>query len=270
MQTARNNSGWWHAATVVVAAVALGGWATVAPASTITALGVDPDLGAGWRSSSIPKIAAADPSGDGVYGSDGYHVYGNNAVLSSKPAYIASFTEGGWWTTYEYATPIGAQPPLNDPSQPFGPLHPTVANLAFTGMRYCSGSITSNMFSFTLSQERTFVLTVITDAWNASGDPLRFASPDISVTGPNGAVAAETGLLSYADTVPDYVFFKISGNAGDTFTVWMAGNTFLNPANEQPWDTMGTAGFAFETIVPEPSVALLLSLGGLLAWRRRR
>lgn len=227
----------------------------------IIALGVDEDLGASWRSTSIPKYAQFDPNADNAYGNDGYYVYTGdgttNALLSSLPAYISSVTALG--------VPEGGtdRPFMDDPTQAIAG---TVSDVR-VGMWYKNVAANSgyhSMFTITLAQPADFVLTTILDTHPATS---YYDSNAIKVTGSGNASAELTGLTTNCENgknLQDYAFFAISGNTGDVFTVSM--NAVAGG--------IASAGVAFEHTVPEPSSLALLSIGliSLLcyAWRKRK
>lgn len=80
-------------AIVAGAMLALGN--VVVQGAVITYLGQDATSGGDWRNSGVAKSSTFDPNGDGVYGSDGYHmaVYvGGNLVRSALPSYVSGLT----------------------------------------------------------------------------------------------------------------------------------------------------------------------------------
>ena len=249
-------------------------------ATTIDYLGTDSTTGAAWRSTGVDKTAAYDPNHDNVYGSDGYYVlYGPNPdspdnygswgsvalLMQSLPTYIDSVTEG-FPRSSEWNTVWGVSAVMDDPSQPIGS---SVAALAKSGVWQGTsgpgpGPTTSTFFTIKLNEASTFVLTTIVGTQSNA----LFNATAVTVTG-SDLVTKTADVSSYPTYNTDYVFFKLSGNAGDTFTVSMAG-----PSGA--WTGFATtSGIAFEAVSsPEPSstVMVLTGAAGLLAyaWRKRR
>jgi hypothetical protein len=237
---------------VVLAGILLGAGA-VSQAAVISALGADANRGETWRSTSDPKPALFDPNGDNAYGSDGYIIYGTSpnfggSVQYALPGYIGSvFTASG-------LTPNNsvAYAPLDDPSNP---ISATVPNLTLTGLRYeASGTPLAyrDYLTFVLATDQTFVLSVIMDT--SSGDEALGAR----VTGPGGVFAVQAAPA--LNGIPDYLFFQVSGLAGDAITLALQNNA---------GGTSYLSGVGFEMLAPEPSIGLLLLTGcGLWRWKR--
>ena len=236
-----------------------------AAATTIEWLGLDSTTFAGWRSTDVNqagKLAQYDPNGDHVYGSDGYYVAWKNVtegngsavdIKSSLPStYIAgveALRDNSYYNS-GYAK-------IDDPSQT---ITSTVADLPATGVWQTDAAGTFDFFKITLANDAAFVLTTILgthDQSTANANAITITSSD-DATGVTQSLAA----VGYA---PEYAFFKLSGKAGDTFTVTLIGNAGNN--------NTCTSGIAFEK-VPEPSTTVMIISGiaGLLAyaWRKRK
>lgn len=241
--------------------------AGAAQAAVVTALGVDTNLGEGWRSTGVTKASYADPNGDKVYGSDGYYVAGytagsslpatggvNPPILSSLPSYITSVTPDVNLTRY-FDSGYAA---LDDPTQS---ISAAVANLSGTNPSPAAQNATGVWFfngnhdflTFQLAATSEFVLTVILDAGNSTAS--------VTVSGPGGATDT---LAETSDGNPDYAFFDIQGAAGDIFTVALTANNahFVNGYST-------ASGLGFE-VVPEPASLSLLAAGGLLVFKRHK
>ncbi len=228
-------------------------------AYTITDLGIDVDRGGAWRSTSVDKPDAFDPNGDNAYGTDGYYCYGIPSdggglqEIQSLPSYIASLTTHGSFHNNNY-------PKIDDPSKPIAP---SVADMTDTGMRYIGSTSYYEFFTFELADSVDFVVTTIIDDHSSLG---LYRPRAVKVTGPGGTSAELAGLdaPTIANGTLDYVFFQISGDAGDTFGVsLLSGGTY----------GVTVTGLGFEAL-PEPSTATLAAtaLIGLLvcSWRKRR
>jgi len=225
-------------------------------AATISYLGIDTTTGDAWRSTDTVKnvVTGADPNGDNAYGSDGYYVAcrasGGGAIniMSSLPSsYIQSVTAGrSSWAAAYYAQ-------LDDPSQAIGP---NVANLPITGLWYADSTGYNDFFTVTLEKDASFVLTTILGTSPSPG----YAATGIRVTCSDSVT--ESASIAVGDGVPAYAFFKLSGAAGQTFTIALTGGSGVG----------ASSGIAFESVpVPEPGT-LATGLIGLLAyaWRKRR
>ncbi len=244
---------------LLVAVVAL---AQPAAATTITALGAQGDFGPGWRSTDVTKTAAYDPNHDGAYGSNGYYYVTYNdewtgqVVKSSLPAFL----DGDVAVASGYYL-WGGNSDFDDPSQPIGPSVADIRSCVFANDGIAADTY-SDALHFTLATQSDFVLTVILDGRPESNwDADRVDS--VKVTGPGSSSSEVSGLDAYFGNTFDYAFFRIRGNAGDTFTVSLRG----------PDTSRMITGLGFEAI-PEPSTLALLTTGllGLLcyAWRRRK
>lgn len=253
--------------SVVLAMIAV--LAESVAATTIEYLGTDTVTKEAWRSTGTSKAASvtgvigADPNGDNAYGSDGYYVAWKNSdsfgpgadTLSSLPSsYISSVTALQAGTYYN----AGGYAKLDDPSLAIAS---TVADLPAAGVWQTDAAGTFDFFTVTLAKDTTFVLTTILgthDGVTSNANAIKITSSD-DVTG-------VTQLITAPDTSPEYAFFKLTGKAGQTFTITLTGNTGnINTT---------TTGIAFESAVPEPSTTVMIISGvaGLLAyaWRKRK
>jgi hypothetical protein len=250
--------------TIVVLAMAAF-LAQSAAAATISYLGYDSTTQADWRTTSVAKPSAFDPSGDNAYGTDGYSVlYGTPsttlAAIQALPSYISNVTFGS--LDYQVAnTPGTSMAPLDDPREAIGT---AVADFDKTNWAFLTSGANYayiNCGTVTLAQSGSFTLNLISGADRA---PYYNGTYAVKVT--SGAVSADslTTPLAANDGNIDHTFFRLSGNAGDTFTI-----SSMTPTGVIAYSGIGFEGF----VVPEPSTIVLLMSGlvGLLAyaWRKR-
>ena len=254
--------------SVVLAMIAV--LAESVAATTIEYLGTDTVTKEAWRSTATSKAASvtgvtgADPNGDNAYGSDGYYVAwkdvttGNGSgvdVKSSLPSSYISSVTGVRTNTYYNADGYAK---LDDPSLAIAS---TVDNLPSSGVWQTDAAGTFDFFTVTLAKDTTFVLTTIL----GNHDGVTSNANAIKVTSSDDATGV-TQLITAPDASPEYAFFKLTGKAGQTFTITLTGNA--GNVNTT------TAGIAFESAVPEPSTTVMIISGiaGLLAyaWRKRR
>jgi hypothetical protein len=239
--------------------------------STISYLGLDTTTNAGWRTTTTTKTASYDPDGDNVYGSDGYFVayhgtagggYPADAMLK-LPSYLSSVssprtsltgangTTKGTYYSSDYAA-------IDNPSLLSGS---SVSDLAATGVFQGNPNSAASveMFDISLASDATFVLALILGTHN----DLTHEVNSVTITSSTGVTLTES-VSTIAAKSAEYMFFTLSGAAGETFTISMTGNG----------NTPSCTGIAFEAATPEPSTnAMLISaLAGLLAygWRKRR
>ena len=236
-----------------------------ATAATVTYLGVDTTTTDGWRTTDVSKSATFDPNGDNAYGSDGYYMshgvapYGTGGFTLDAllPSYVSSVVPSPAPVFTYNSSSFFAK--MDDPAQPIGPA--PVSDLFSTGVWAVAGTADTKFFEVTLQDTATFLAGVI---WNV--DLTGWRTNQIKIIGPGGVSDQVTGLVAAVPVIDtSYAFFQLSGNAGDTFEVWMQqDDVSVGP---------GTSGLLFEE-VPEPSVTVMLISGlvGLLAyaWRKRR
>lgn len=229
--------------------------AAAAQGGTVGYLGQDTSTLANWRTPATDKPAAFDPSGDDVYGSNGYYVAfwsgtgSSIAVQQSLPSYVSGVSPklSG---TYAY----GGYAALNNPSAGTQP-----TNLASGLWHQGSGTGELDLFDITLSDETSFVLGVIYNTHDATSyNPVGMRARQKNGTANTGMVS-----ISHSAGAAYYQFFSVSGVAGDIFTVSAQGGG----------GAVTVSGLTFET--PEPSAAVLLLSGGCLGllgclWRRRQ
>jgi hypothetical protein len=219
--------------------------APAAQAATISYLGSDVDTHAAWRSTDVAKPAAFDPNGDNAYGTDGYHTFNGSGLVSALPSYITNLNDGP--STFSG----GGYPDMDNPAATIGVAVADVDAGVFFG-------INTTNFNFELAEDSQFVLTVILGGNVTQNRPTGMTV--LQTTG-GGATATAT---SWTQSNPendgtqevDYLFFNVTGLAGDVFTIQPSGT---------PINAEAISGLAFEA-VPEPSsdpeITSITSLGG--------
>lgn len=206
--------------------------APTAQAATITYLGSDVDTHAAWRSTDVAKTAAFDPNGDNAYGTDGYHTFNGSGLVSAPPTYITNLNDGP--NTFSGS----AYPDMDNPAAPIGVAVADVDAGVFFG-------INDTNFNFELAEDSEFVLTIILGGNHNQNRPT-----GITLTQTVGG-AATASATPWTESNPtndgtqgvDYLFFKVTGVAGDVFNIQPSG-TDVN--------VEAISGVAFEA-VPEPS-----------------
>lgn len=205
----------------------------------------------GWRNSTPAK--PLDIDGDNILGTDGYWNPSNGTVL---PAYVVSAAKqnvGGDNTGAGFGV-------MDDPEDPSG-----ADTWDFGGWRNSSttevelATITLSANAGTLLNNQTLRIGWLYDIYNFSGSFFMRAAVD------SGGDSGLTPLISYTDSGLDTAFFDIS-NVVDGDIIQLYGT-----ANTDNWAVMGGVTFDSLTVIPEPSTAILASLGLLgLSLRRRR
>ncbi|MHB1158621.1 MAG: PEP-CTERM sorting domain-containing protein [Phycisphaerales bacterium] len=246
----------------VLATVSLTG---VGHAGTITYLGQDQSTLPSWRDSTVAKPAAltggtngsGDPNGDNVYGSDGYHVYVVQAVApnlttptSSLPSYISGVAQASGLATWSDSS-YGM---INDPTVVGGLPSKRAVVL------YKNVPTEQDFLTITLAADSTFVMGVVGGTWGGPTNDI-YNFNRLRVRQVVGGAADSTLLtVAFLKATPYYDFFRISGVAGDQFTV---------SAQRTPSATgVSLTGLSFEAI-PEPASLGMLALGGLMIAARR-
>ncbi|MCY2941407.1 MAG: tandem-95 repeat protein, partial [Planctomycetota bacterium] len=203
----------------------------------IAYVGLQADMGAGWRTASTPKTYDID--GNNVLGSNGWWL--PNYTLSS-PSYITSFANnsyypgnGGYALVDNPLTTPGASPSL---------IYSGTTNGQFPG--YGIKSINS-VVSFTLTGVvpgtiRVGIMTGNTDvsgAFGASGYQIISAPFDSGMT-----TELQTNGAVYNGN-PDWVFFDITGGiAGQTYSIYAKGG---------PQGNAGIGAISFDSITVTPT-----------------
>lgn len=244
-----------------------------AQAATIQYLGIDSATGADWRNASVAKPTAFDPNRDGVYGNDGYTVgiydaSNNKTQMSSLPSYVSDTTpivhNGQYGRTA-----------INDPTNPANSIN-LAGWFAQGGPNYLYPNWIANPtdpttrtwdeMTFTLSKDASFVLTLLVPG--PASNTFQVAQHGVR------SADADSGLHSIAlvsDMSPEYMFFNISGKAGDQFTVYGMVGIDQDPRVTGGCDAeLFLNGVAFESAVPEPASLSLLGVAGALVLGRRR
>lgn len=201
--------------------------ATLAEAANVARVGVQQDLGPGWRTPTVLK--AFDPDGDNVLGSDGYQLVN---VRPAWPSYVASAEV----LTSTYPGNAG----YASIDQPTG-----IPGVFQTGTLnpYPGTGFSADLFRFTLGPTvvgRTIRVSLLVDNLDNAG----FNSASLTLVQTVGGSAA-AGQFSNGDPVlnnrkPDWITFEITdGKPGDVFVIRGTGGPNL---------TASLGGVAFDSV----------------------
>lgn len=214
------------------------------------------DPGYGWRSPGGPP-KPLDIDGDGVYGTDGYRLFG--IPYNSPPSYISTITalrSVNGPDSVDYAM-------IDDPFNPGG-------NDIEAGTLYINGVNGEYAFaSFVIGSgvPSLFRLGLFVDNGDSPNPPPLFrVAQTVGGAADSGSIQGNT----LPDLNPDWYFVDVQGaQAGDVFTVYLehtgSGNLLLGGLTFDHLDIPPDS-------VPEPSSAMLLGIGALMVQRlvRRR
>jgi hypothetical protein len=219
------------------------GLSTSGFAGTITYITTDFDLGSGWRTSTVPKT---DIDPNDVLGTDGWYVAGNDGS-TEIPAYLTSLIpnsfvfggDGGYASIDDPNTTPGLTPSLiqSGTLNPFPGTGSTAVDLTFT-----FGAIVPSMVQLGLMIDNLDIAAYNPDALQV-----------IQVGGTGASSVVDTTGALYNDRIPDWVFFDIQPQPGETYEVIVTGGT-----NECA--CLGAASFD-SSDVPEPSSFSLAGIG---------
>jgi hypothetical protein len=219
------------------------GLSTSGFAGTITYITTDFDLGSGWRTSGVPKT---DIDPNDVLGTDGWFVAGDEGS-TEIPAYLTSLIsdgivfggDSGYASIDDPNTTPGLTPSLiqSGTLNPFPGLGGTTIDLTFT-----FGAIVPSVVQLGLMIDNLDIAAYNPDALQV-----------IQVGGPGASSVVDTTGALYNDRVPDWVFFDIQPQPGETYEVIVTGGT-------EGCACLGAASFDSSNI-PEPSSFSLAGLG---------
>ena len=228
------------------------------PASALASVSytdTDVDLGSGWRTASVAKT---DIDSDGVLGSDGWYVFGGSGS-EVLPAYIASlisnssvYPGNGSYAFIDdpFTTPGGSPSLLQSGTlNPFPNPDPTAIDVSFT---------------FGAGVPAVVQLGLMID--NLDNPGYNPGALQITQAGGGSSAIIDTTGSSFNNQIPDWVFFNILAQPGETYNVVVTAG---------PFGCACLGAISFDSSpVPEPSSAGLFSAGaGLLAaaaWLRFR
>jgi hypothetical protein len=219
------------------------GLSTSGFAGTITYITTDFDLGSGWRTSTVPKT---DIDPNDVLGTDGWFVAGNEGS-TEIPAYLTSLIANGavYGGNSGYAsiddpnTTPGLTPSLiqSGTLNPFPGTGSTTIDLTFT-----FGAIVPSMVQLGLMIDNLDFTIYNPDALQV-----------IQVGGPGASSVVDTTGALYNDGIPDWAFFDIQAQPGETYEVIVTGGA-------NACACLGAVSFD-SAGVPEPSSFSLAGIG---------
>ncbi len=207
--------------------------------ATIVPVGVDEETNDAWRSSDIQKPFGDE---DNIYGTDGWLIAqypdgDENNTLQPPYAEITILGKG-----YEGVGAEQYQAKFDDVAETGPGDVPDRVCGDFWANSGPTGTI-DDFFEITLTEDTSFRLGVITDT-TPDGPPglLWEASRSVKVSGPDGVESDLVDAVGpdeeWRDADVDYVFFDISGNAGDVFTV--------SGEQDQRWEANALGGVFFD------------------------
>ncbi len=207
--------------------------------ATIVPVGVDEETNDAWRSSDIQKPFGDE---DNIYGTDGWLIAqypdgDENNTLQPPYAEITILGKG-----YEGVGAEQYQAKFDDVAETGPSDVPDRVCGDFWANSGPTGTI-DDFFEITLTEDASFRLGVITDT-TPDGPPglLWEASRSVKVSGPDGVESDLVDAVGpdeeWRDADVDYVFFDISGNAGDVFTV--------SGEQDQRWEANALGGVFFD------------------------
>ena len=209
--------------------------------------GSDIDLGSGWRSGAVPS----DIDSDGVLGSDGY-AFVRGPIEFVQPSYgILTDVSGAQFNGN------GSYSLVDDPLTTPGATPTTINGGTWNGGTATHGRLTLNR---DLLANETIRVGVMVD----NLDHVNWNAASIRVTDSSGG---DSGQIILADStenqIPDWYYFDITGLTSGQ-TVDFSATQGINGGA-----TIGA--ISLDSVVPEPSRAVLFLLGSLaLILRRRR
>jgi hypothetical protein len=219
------------------------GLSTSGFAGIITYTTSDFELGSGWRTSTVSKT---DIDANDVLGTDGWYVAGNDGS-TDLPVYLTSLIanssvyggNGGYASIDNPDTTPGLTPSLIES----GTLNP------FPGTGSTAIDLT---FTFGASVPSVVQLGLMIDNLDIAGyNP--YALQVIQVGGPGASSVVDTTGALYNDRIPDWVFFDIQAQPGETYEVIVTGGV-------NGCACLGAASFD-SAGVPEPSSFSLAGIG---------
>lgn len=216
-----------------------------------------------FRTTTVTKTLDID--GNNVYGTDGYYFWGTskppvNELTFASPSYISHV--GVSSTTVSGLTVIeGAYGTMDDPTLPPGP---SVSDIT-PGI--VGGVGTGNLFEFHLSGSpwpHTVRMGI-----SLLGDTEHPLSLTVFTYDPGLAAVTSLATASVSSPAgygpPDFYFFDLRNvPANEWIVLYGTANT------GSPFNFNFISGVTFDSVVPEPSTALLFGIGGGLLWMRKK
>jgi hypothetical protein len=226
---------------------------SLALAQSVTYVGSNIDLGAGWRTPSVPKT---DIDGDGVLGTDGWIVVG-----AQGSTFLPSYLTGVYLNSSIYAGNPSYYS-IDNPATTPGATPSTVVTGTWNPAVAPDSPITLASFTLGGAIPNTIQIGLMID--NLDQNYLNPPTLGVFQTDGTASATVDTSGIQYRDGVPDWVYFDITGVAGNQFAIQTYGNAAGGGI---------LSAISFDS-APEPSSLLLFGLGmagiGVAAIRHRR
>ena len=212
-------------------------------AGSINYVGTDLDLGGGWRTSPVPKN---DIDNNNVLGSDGWYVAGAAGSIQ-LPVYLTLFSDlgnsvypgnSGYASIDDPNTTPGASPTMLQS----GTLNP-----------FPSGPSVDLVFTFGGSVPNVVRLGLMIDNLDIIG--FNPSGLQVVQVGGSGSAVVSTTSGAYNDQIPDWVYFDLQAQPGETYSVIVSPGDF---------GCACLGATAFDSVsAPEPSTFGLAGLGAV-------
>jgi hypothetical protein len=222
--------------------------------ASVTYAGTSLDLGSGWRTSTVSKI---DIDPNDVLGSDGWYVAGNSGS-ELLPTYITSLVPNG-----SVFGGNGSYASIDNPLTTPGPSPSTIVSGTLNPFPGSGSTAVDLTFTFGADVPAMVQVGLMIDNLDIAGyNPS--ALQVVQSGGPGASVVVDTTGALYNNRIPDWVFFDIQGQPGQTYNVLVTGG-------DNGCACLGAVSFDSSSQVPEPSSFGLAGIGlGLVAAALRR
>lgn len=262
-----------HKSAIFAASAALIGLVGDVSAATVISAGSDIDVSAAapggggfWRTTTVAK--PNDIDGDNILGTDGYRYVTDNAggngandVVSLAPSYATySLTNTNFRGNAGYNLIDNALAPGTTRS---GTFNPTAAPNNAEGAFISFGTISFSRDALANETVRIGLMVDNLDNVIFNSHTLRLSTGGVNT---DVNTTAETGTDNQN---PDWYYFDVTDFGSGETVEFFATSSEGNPGQTSFPATIGA--FSFDsTVVPEPTSAALLALGGLSILARRR